>query len=252
MATKVLRKIIEIDEEKCDGCGQCATACHEGAIAIVDGKAKLVSETYCDGLGACIGDCPQDALHVVEREVAAFDEEAVKVHLASQAKPVAHIHAGGGCPGSALRQLKEAGCGCEAEAVSAGPVVSELVNWPVQLNLVPITAPYLAGADLLLAADCTPFAVPDFHSRYMKGKVVLVGCPKLDDAEHYLQKLTALLEANKPVSLQVVYMEVPCCGSLARLAEQAVKAAGVPLTLKLTRVGIDGGVLSEQITEFGA
>jgi len=254
MATKVLRKIIEIDQEKCDGCGQCASACHEGAIAMVEGKAKLVSETYCDGLGACIGDCPRDALHIIEREVEVFDEAAVKVHLAgqAQAKLIAHAHLGGGCPGSALRQLKEAGCGCEAETASEAPVVSELVNWPVQLNLVPLTAPWLAGADLPLAADCVPFAVPDFHSRYLKGKVVLVGCPKLDDADYYLKKLTTLLETNKPASLSVVYMEVPCCGSLARLAEQAVKAAGVPLNLKLTRVGIDGGILSEQVTEYSA
>ncbi|HEY3446293.1 MAG TPA: 4Fe-4S binding protein [Myxococcales bacterium] len=248
------RKIIEIDETRCDGCGQCIDACHEGALALVDGKARLVKDTFCDGLGACIGDCPTGALQIIERDAGDFDQAAVDVHLNKPAAP-AHghghghghgHHAGGGCPGSALRTMTPA-------AAKAGPVAddqpppSQLGQWPVQLMLVPPHAPFLKGADLVVCADCVPFTVPDFHARYLAGRSVVVGCPKLDDLDHYAEKLRALVAQARPSRLTVVIMEVPCCGGLAQVAVDAASQAGMDFPLEIHVAGVRGGLEKQVI-----
>ena len=240
----VKRKIIKIDEEKCDGCGLCVTACHEGAIRIVDDKARLVSEVYCDGLGDCLGECPQDAITIEERDAEAFDEKAVEEHLAREAKtesapPLPPV--GGGCPGAALRKLSPMPA---AATAASAPGASGLGNWPVQLMLVPPGAPFLKAADLLICADCVPFAVPDFHSRYLAGKILLVGCPKLDDLQHYEEKLKAIFSEAKPRSITVLKMEVPCCGGIAQVAVAARKVAAPDTSIKVHTVGIQGAEIA--------
>lgn len=236
------RKIIRIDEEKCNGCGRCVSACAEGAIEIVDGKARLVSETYCDGLGACLGKCPQDAISFEERNAAPFDEAAAKERapqLASKQKETVHA-----CPGTVARTLKRASASpCEP---SSQPVRSELSNWPVQLRLIPPDAPSLEGADLLLAADCVPFALADFHGRFLRGRPVVVGCPKLDDPECYVRKLADILTCSSVRSLTVVHMEVPCCSGLIRIAEAAIEAARRDVPFYDITVSIQGEVIAEE------
>lgn len=237
-----VRQIIRIDEEKCDGCGLCATACAEGAIAIIDGKARLVSETYCDGLGVCLGECPRGAITMEAREAAPFDEEAVahaKAARSSQ-EPLPC-----GCPGSHVQTVSPCACADDA-APEAEDRPSRLRNWPVQMRLVPSSAPYLRGADLAIAADCVPFAFAGFHERFLPGKVLLVGCPKLDDADYYRAKLAGILRDNGIRSVEVVHMEVPCCGGLVRLALGAMADAGTDIPLRLTRIGIDGQVQETQ------
>ncbi len=253
------RKIVEIDEEKCDGCGLCAEACAEGAIRIVDGKARLVSESYCDGLGACIGECPRDAINIVEREADPFDEEAVARHLASHSEEQAEEAERSerervdaptlacGCPGTMAREL-EAACDEAPDGhgqAGAAPAVSRLRNWPVQLKLVPVNAPYLRGADLLLAADCTGFASPAFHRDFLAGRVLLVACPKLDDAAFYREKLAHILRENEIRSLTVLFMEVPCCHGLVNLAKLALEDSGRDIPLGAVLLGIGGKVLEE-------
>ncbi len=254
-----VRKIIIIDEEKCDGCGLCVDACHEGAIQLVDGVAKLVSENYCDGLGDCLGECPQDAITIEEREADAFDEKAVAVHLekmrelkkaslgmAPEAPAHEHAHAGG-CPGSAPRQMQplgqmapSAGPGSAPGAPTSGGQPSALTNWPVQLHLVPVQAPFFHQAKLLVAADCVPFSHPDFHQGMLAGRTLIIGCPKLDDTSAYLDKLTAIFQFNEIESVEVAFMEVPCCNGLVQLVNQALEASGKDLKPALTRVGIRG------------
>lgn len=231
------RRIICIDEEKCDGCGICAEACHEGAIAIVDGKARLVKESYCDGLGDCIGPCPRDAISIEEREAEEYDEDAVKEHLAVNGNCPAS------CPGSIPHEIPED----KPNTVppSSGDQPSRLTTWPVQITLVPPNAPFLKNADLLLAADCVPFAFAGFHESFAGGRVVLVGCPKLDDAEYYLQKLEEIFRLNSPSSVTVVYMEVPCCGGLPRLARMAAEASGGNIPMRLVRIGIRGEIIED-------
>jgi ferredoxin len=229
------RNILKIDEEKCNGCGLCAKACAEGAIKIIHGKAKLVSETYCDGLGACIGHCPQNAITIEQREAKPFDEEATKEHLKQmkqQQQPAAFV-----CPGMQAAKLRDT---AEKSDSAAGDVSSQLANWPVQLKLVSVHAPYFADADLLLVADCVPFAMGDFHSRFLKGHNIVVGCPKLDDAGFYIDKLADILKANKLKSLGVVHMEVPCCHGLTRIAQEALKKAGVKMTFEDVTIGLNG------------
>jgi ferredoxin len=234
-----VRKIIKIDEDKCDACGLCVTACHEGAIQIVDGKAKLVSEVYCDGLGDCLGECPQGAITIEEREAEPFDVKAVEKHLAElegektcEAAPAA----GGGCPGSALRKFQATA----PPALSGDDRPSQLGHWPVQLMLVPPGAPFLQGADVLIAADCTPFATANFHEHYLAGKALLVGCPKLDDIQHYYEKLKAIFAAAKPASVTVLRMEVPCCGGIANAVARA-RAETIPDTdLRVVTLGVRG------------
>jgi len=242
----VLRNIVKIDEEKCNGCGLCVSACAEGAIKLINGKARLVSESYCDGLGACIGHCPQDAITIEQRESAPFDEAATKAHLAK--KRADNSKADSVCPGLAARQLRYKGTGHEQLGVQT---LSRLSHWPVQLKLVSTNAPYFASADLLLVADCVPFAMGDFHSRVLKDRSIVVGCPKLDDAEFYIEKLSAILRANKPKSLTVVHMEVPCCFGLTRIAREAVARSGLNVSFEDITVGLRGNISNTQRVEPG-
>jgi Pyruvate/2-oxoacid:ferredoxin oxidoreductase delta subunit len=244
------RKIIHIDEEKCDGCGQCVSACAEGAIQIRNGKARLVSETYCDGLGACLGECPRGAITMTERDAEAFDEEATRRHLAGLAMKkelAAHV----GCPGSAARtfqlDVQNNGTGKMPVRQDAGETPappSALSHWPVQLRLVPPNAPFFQDADLLLVADCVPFAYADFHRRFLGGRPVVVGCPKLDDAQAAMDKVAAILRASTIRSLTVVHMEVPCCTGLVRIARAAIAASGKEIPLDDATISIRGQVLT--------
>ena len=238
-----LRNIVKIDEEKCNGCGQCAIACAEGAIEIINGKAKLVSEIYCDGLGACIEHCPQDAITIEQREVAEFDEEATKVRLAK--KENKQIQTDFVCPGMATKKLQAKG----ETTDSAAKVPSQLTHWPVQLKLVPPQAPYFANADLLLVSDCVPFAMGDFHNRFLKDHSIIVGCPKLDDAEFYIEKLAAILKANKLNSLTVSHMEVPCCSGLTHIARQAISKNKIEMSFEDVTIDLKGNVSRTEIVE---
>jgi Pyruvate/2-oxoacid:ferredoxin oxidoreductase delta subunit len=232
-----VRKIVRIDEEKCNGCGVCVPACAEGAIQIIDGKAKLVSEIYCDGLGACLGECPEDAITIEEREAEEFDEKKVKEHLARLEQKAAPA-GGNGCPGARMLDMRRAAA--PSQATSAPPA---LRNWPVQLTLVPPNAPYFQGADLLLAADCVPFAYADFHGKILPGKPLVVGCPKLDDPNSYVDKLSQIITASNIRSLTVVTMEVPCCAGLQQIAEAARARAGKDMPMETIVVGIRGELL---------
>lgn len=244
------REIIRIDEERCDGCGQCVDACAEGAIQLVDGVAKLIRDSYCDGLGACIGDCPQDALTIEVRDVEEFDPEAVREHLRRLVSgradapprpvPPPAPHA---CPGSRPQAFRPAPPPpARAGEAGPGPRPSGLANWPVQLRLVPPTAPYFQGARLLIAADCVPFALADFHRQMLDGHVLLVGCPKLDEVDFYRAKLAEIFRHNRIEDVQVGFMEVPCCFGLVALVQQAMADSGRPLPVTLTKVGIRGEI----------
>ncbi len=235
MPTKVVRKIIKIDEDKCNGCGDCALACAERAIQIIDGKAKLTSDSYCDGLGACIGECPQGALTIEERESVEFDKAATEQHLAAQhkAEPLPC-----GCPSTSVMQLTPD----PAQAVKAPPIKSTLTNWPVQLPLVPADAPFLKGADLLLTADCVPFAYPSFHLDFLEGHAVIIACPKLDDYESHRKRLNDIIRKANIKSLTVVHMEVPCCFGLVHMAQEALKASSKSIPFKEVTVTIRGGL----------
>jgi NAD-dependent dihydropyrimidine dehydrogenase PreA subunit len=238
----VLRSIVKIDEEKCTGCGLCVPACAEGALRIVDGKVKLVSDKYCDGLGACIGECPQGAITVEKREAAEFDEEAVEENLKSgQSVPAAHHphinHQS--CPSAKAVRLGRDSVERETLHVSEKRV-SMLSHWPVQLTLVPPDAPFFENADLLIAADCVPFAYANFHNDFLKGKTIVVGCPKLDDAEFYREKLTKLFTQSNIRSITVVNMEVPCCFGLFRLVKEALGSSGRVIPLKQEIIGMKG------------
>lgn len=240
------RKIVKIDEKKCNGCGLCIPNCAEGALQIVDGKAKLMSEKFCDGLGACLGHCPQDAITVIEREAEDFDEKAVEAHLhkqkQTQPKPQpAPIFEG--CPSSRAMHFKAPEPRAETDSTTRS--VSQLTQWPVQLKLVPVNAPYFENADLLVAADCVPFAYPDFHRDFIKGKIVVVGCPKLDDIEYYREKLTEIFKANSIKTVTVPYMEVPCCFGLVKATEDAIAASGKYIPLKKVKIGIRGDIKPE-------
>ncbi len=259
------RKIVHIDPDKCNGCGDCISSCAEGAIQMVDGKAKLVSDSYCDGLGACLGPCPTGAISIITRPAEEFDAEAAERHVEQLKRFMDRKPAGGcpgsaakslkkpekkpdtlgcGCPGSMSRSLKEpAGCSCQGEeAPAAGSTPSQLMNWPIQLALVPPSAPYLKGADLLLAADCTAAAMPDFHARYLRNRPLIIACPKLEANDPQIAKLAAILQAARPASLTVLRMEVPCCGGLVRVAEEAIRRSGLEVPLTTVVVGLDGTV----------
>lgn len=244
MTTKTLRKIVEIDESKCNGCGACIPACAEGALQIVDGKAKLIGEIYCDGLGACLGECPQDAITIVEREAEEFNEEAVKQHLhQKEAVTPAKDTLPCGCSSATVRQFeKPEVIESTPEKVTHQP--SMLGHWPVQLALVPPTAPFLQGADLLLVADCVPFAYAGFHSDFLSGHALLVACPKLDDFQAHLKKLTEVLRSAQVKSLTVIHMEVPCCSGLVHMVKQAIQQSGKDIPLKEITVGVQGNLKS--------
>jgi NAD-dependent dihydropyrimidine dehydrogenase PreA subunit len=244
------RKIVKIDEEKCNGCGLCIPNCAEGALQIIDGKAKLMSEKFCDGLGACLGHCPEDAITVIDREAEEFDEKAVEIHLHKQKEAQARPKPAPvftGCPSSRAMQFKVSEA--RMEPGSAAPSVSQLAHWPVQLKLVPISAPYFQDADLLIAADCVPFAYPDFHRDFLKGKAVVVGCPKLDDIQYYKEKLTEIFKTNSIKSITLPYMEVPCCFGLVKATEDALAASGKNIPLKKIKIGIRGDIKPEEQME---
>lgn len=250
---KVKRNIIHIDENKCNGCGLCVPACEEGALQIIDGKARLVKEIYCDGLGNCLGECPQDAITIEEREADPFSEEAVAEHLQSQesqqaagsaesATPVSGC--GGGCPGSAMLDLMRGKTpDTTSKPSDESTAESALRQWPVQLHLVNPDAPYWGDADLLIAADCVPVAYAGFHSELLAGRRVIIACPKLDDTSQYIGKLAALLSRNTIKSITVAHMEVPCCGGLGRIVQAALEAAQSPLEINDVSIGIRGEVI---------
>jgi len=255
---KVLRDIIRIKEDLCDGCGECISSCAEGALEIVNGKARLKGEILCDGAGACLGHCPTGALTIEKRESEEYDEAAVAASLVTtHHKQPAVVGAvgprvmpmaahGGGCPGSAMKQWGDRVQVSSAETGNAAPLTahasepSRLRQWPVQLMLVPPTAPYFKNADLLITADCVPFAFPDFHERFLKGKALVVGCPKLDDLQHYFDKLTEIFKVNDLKSVEVLKMEVPCCGGIAQATVEARQRAGANFPLTITTLGIRG------------
>ncbi|MCL4378256.1 MAG: 4Fe-4S binding protein [Actinobacteria bacterium] len=279
------RQIIKIDEEKCTGCGNCIPGCPEGALQLIDDKARLISDLFCDGLGACIGECPENAITIEEREAEPYDEVKVMANIVKQGKNVikAHLehlknHNQSDYLDQAVNYLKEKGianplegeadkgymtedrlpCGCPGSRVMDlrdnndteenidVKQKSELRQWPVQITLVPPNAPYLNGADLLIAADCVPFAYGNFHRDFLKGKILLIGCPKLDDAGFYKEKITEILKLNNIKSVTVVHMEVPCCFSLVRLVNDALDASGKDIPLDNINVGVNGEILEEQ------
>ncbi len=236
-----IRNIVKIDEDKCNGCGDCVNACAEGAIQIIDGKAKLVSEIYCDGLGACLGHCPMDAITIEKRESAVFDEKATEEHLKKQKQPEEKPLACG-CPGTMAQSFKK-----DPPAEGAGAdVPSQLAQWPVQLKLVSPAAPYFKGADLLLVADCVPFAMGDFHNKLLKQKPIAIGCPKLDDVDFYIEKLSDIITQSGLKSLTVVHMIVPCCSGLTYIAKQAVEKSGADLDLEDITISLEGEITNTQ------
>ena len=280
----MIRRVIHIDQEKCNGCGICANACHEGAIGIVDGKAQLLRDDYCDGLGDCLPTCPTGAITFVEREAAAYDEAAVKAHMERRKQEAgqtaghsADQHSSAvketpvftGCPGSRARQIVHeetpvfTGCpGSQSRQISheeeneavqnaqneapAAPVYlqSQLTNWPVQIKLAPLRAPYFNKARLLIAADCTAYAYANFHQEFLKGKVALIGCPKLDDVD-YSEKLTEIIKSNDIQSVTIVRMEVPCCGGLQHAAMTAIQNSGKFIPWQVVTISIDGKILNQ-------
>ncbi len=237
MASKNSRKIIKIAEEKCNGCGVCVPACAEGALQIISGKAKLVSEVYCDGLGACLGECPQSAISIEERIAEEFDEEAAKLHV--EKKKDAKDKLFHGCPSAIVSKFDKKEHEKQISTV-CGNQFSMLGHWPVQLRLLPPTAAFLNNADVLLVGDCVPFAMADFHARYLKDKVVLVACPKLDDFQAHLNKLTDIIIHNSIKSITVIKMEVPCCSGLVNMLHQAMQNAGKNIPYKVITVDIKG------------
>ena len=230
----MVRKIIQIDEDKCNGCGACAAACHEGAIAMVDGKAKLMRDDYCDGLGDCLPACPTGAISFVEREAAAYDEAAVLAAKAQKKQPLPC-----GCPGSAAKAIRRQD---DAPAQVNAPQQSELRQWPVQIKLAPVNAPWFDGAKLLVAADCTAYAYANFHQEFIRGHVTLVGCPKLDGVD-YAEKLTEILRRNDIRAVTVVRMEVPCCGGIEHAVKKALQNSGKFIPWNVVTLSTDGRIL---------
>ncbi|MEA1952506.1 MAG: 4Fe-4S binding protein [Planctomycetota bacterium] len=245
-----IRNIVKIDEEKCNGCGDCIVNCPEGALAIIDGKARVVRESFCDGLGVCIGKCPLGAISIEQREAEEFDADAVAAHIAAEAqedKKSQPRSPSGGCPGTTARvqnvlPIVQATVG--ETGASAASTSSQLSHWPVQLALVAGNTPFLKEADLLLVADCVPFAMGDFHEKLLAGRVVLVGCPKLDDAQSYVEKLTSIFVHSRPSSLKIVHMEVPCCSGLCRIVKEAVDAAGHDIPVDDVTISTSGAVIA--------
>jgi ferredoxin len=239
---KILRKIIEIDEDLCDGCGQCVTGCAEGALQIIDGNAKVVSETFCDGLGACIGECPTGALRIVEREATPFDEEAVKKHLTRKEQETMPC----GCP-SAHIQIFDKPSTCETankpKHFESIEEESALTHWPIQIKLIPASAPFLKGADLLVLADCTAVAFPNQHRDLMKGKVVMMGCPKFDDIHEYVEKFADIFKTAGIKSVTTVVMEVPCCSGMPVIVKKGMEAANKKIPMKEIVLSLRGKIL---------
>lgn len=238
----MIRKIIKIDEDKCNGCGACASACHEGAIAMVDGKARLMRDDYCDGMGDCLPECPTGAISFEEREAAAYDEKAVEENKKRKAmqNSINSFQHSGGCPGSRVQQITRAKP--ITEQIPNAEQVSQLGNWPVQIKLAPIRAPYFSGAKLLIAADCTAYAYAGFHSKFLQGKVALIGCPKLDSVD-YSEKLTEIIKNNDIKSVTVVRMEVPCCGGIENAAKKALQNSGKFIPWQVVTISVNGEII---------
>lgn len=233
---KRIRKIVTIDEEKCDGCGLCVPACEEGAIQIIDGKARLIEDRLCDGLGNCLGECPRGAITMEEREAEEFDEEAVAAHVEVQKTVQQATACGGGCPGSRLMELGEA----TGQPPATGPRTSQLSNWPVQLTLVPVHAPWLEDADLLISADCVPYALGGFHGELLAGRKVITACPKLDDVAPYFEKLVEIFRQREIRRVTVARMEVPCCAGLVGLVRRALSESGADIPFEELVITIQG------------
>jgi len=230
----MIRKIIKIDEEKCNGCGACARACHEGAIEMINGKARLTREDYCDGLGDCLPACPTNAISFEEREAPTYNEAAVQ---ASKAKKNGTLPCG--CPGTQSKAIKRESADC---AIATAPNTSQLSQWPVQIKLVPVNAPYFNGANLLIAADCTAYAYGNFHNEFIRNRVTLIGCPKLDEGD-YAEKLTAIIKNNDIKSVTVTRMEVPCCGGIENAVKRALMASGKFIPWRVVTVTTDGQLI---------
>ena len=246
---KTLRKIIEIDEELCDGCGQCVPSCAEGSLQIVDGKAKMVSDNLCDGLGACLGECPTGALKIVEREADEFDEEAVEQYLAEkeEEKQKEPTMLACGCPSTNIETFAPASSCKEANIPgSFQDEESALSHWPVQIRLVPATAPFLKGADLLVLADCCGIAIPTLHRDLLKGRVVMIGCPKFDDVEEYIDKFADIFKTADINSVMAVVMEVPCCSGLPMIVKKGMEAAGKNIPIEELVISRTGKILKQQ------
>ncbi len=244
-----IRNIVKIDDNKCNGCGLCVKACAEGAIQMIDGKAKLVSEVYCDGLGACLGHCPQDAITVEQREAAEFDEKATHEYLEKmkpQAKPAEN---GFVCPGMRMQTFEKKSAAPTSETTASAE--SQLGQWPVQLKLVSPMAPYFAESNLLLAADCVPFAMGNFHQSLLKDHSIAILCPKLDDCGPYVDKLAQIIQHNRLSSLTVVHMEVPCCGGIVRIAEAAIQQAGAAMEYEDITISLHGEILGRHKVRCG-
>jgi len=253
---KTVRKIIEIDEELCDGCGNCVPSCAEGALEVIDGKARVVADVYCDGLGACLGECPLGALKIVEREADEFDEEAVEEHLAKQKATEQTREApafSGGCPSARLQTFASpepataSGSQTDLSGSDAADLTqSALTQWPVQIMLVPPTAPFLKDADLLVLADCVPVAFPTVHRDFIKGKAVMMGCPKLDNAQHYIEKFAQICKESGIKSITSVIMEVPCCGGLPMIVKKGMQMAGVDIPMEEVIISTRGQILQRK------
>jgi Fe-S-cluster-containing hydrogenase component 2 len=252
---KVLRKIIKIDDELCDGCGNCIPSCAEGALEIVNGKARVIADFYCDGLGACLGECPTGALSIVERETDEFDEKAVVDHLAKQSaeEPRTMPMVSGGCPSARLQTFvsREAASASNTAQAAIQPAEFEqsesaLSHWPVQIMLVPPTAPFLKNADLLVVADCVPVSYPDFHRDFLKGKAVMMGCPKFDDAQHYIEKFSQICKVSGIKSITNVVMEVPCCSALPMIVKKGMQLSGVTIPMEEIVISTRGKVLDRR------
>ena len=240
---KVNRKIIEIDEELCDGCGQCILACAEGALEIVDGKAKVIADVLCDGLGACLGECPQGALKIIERQADEFDEAVVEEHLEKQRRQTAQSATPAKCPSGQLLQLKTAPNAKAREQISSSP--SYLAHWPIQIRLIPPTAPFLKNADLLVVADCTAVALPTLHQDLVKGRVVMMGCPKFDDVQAYIERFAEVFRLNGVRSVTTVVMEVPCCAGLPHIVDKGIELSGQQVAQKTIVISRQGEVLED-------
>lgn len=240
MSTLVKRSIVQIDEEKCDGCGLCVPSCAEGAIQIIDGKARLIDDKFCDGLGACLGECPQDAIKIIDRKAENFDEGAVENHLRNINSHHNDNHFEG-CPSARVISYDDE---IALDKTETRELPSMLRQWPIQIKLVPPHAPFLQNSDLLIAADCVPFADANFHNNLLKGKSVLIGCPKLDDAEYYIEKFTDIFSAANIKSVTIAIMEVPCCGGLSYIIKQALTKSGKDIPLEEVVIGLKGDKVS--------